>query len=118
MSSISYIATYQKTLSSCLINRAFAQIILLSRLLPSFLRDKIRGHMDKGLVTGAVFIDLKKAFDTVPHDGLLKKLYRYAIQDLPLSWFEAYLSNRTQSVSIKNHLSSAANIIFVMFKSI
>ena len=54
-----------------------------------------------------MFIDLKKAFDTVPHDGLLN---RYGIQDLPLSWFESYLSNRTQSVSIENHLSSAANI--------
>ena len=69
-------------------------------------------------MTGAVFIDLKKAFDNVPHDDLLKKLYRYGIQDLPLSWFEGYLSNRTQSVSIENHLSSAANIISVMFKSI
>ena len=29
--------------------------------------------MDKGLLTGAVFIDLKKAFNTVPHDGLLNK---------------------------------------------
>ena len=66
--------------------------------------------MDKGLLTGAVFIDLKKAFDTVPHDGLLNKLFRYGIQDQPLSWFESYLTNRTQSVSIENHLSSAANI--------
>lgn len=66
--------------------------------------------MDKGLPTGTVFIDLKKAFDTVPHDGLLNKLYGYGTQDLPLSWFESYLSNRTQSVSIENHLSSAANI--------
>ena len=66
--------------------------------------------MDKGLLTGAVFIDLKKAFDTVPHDGLLNKLSRYGIQDQPLSWFESYLTNRTQSVSIENHLSSAANI--------
>ena len=66
--------------------------------------------MDKGLLTGAVFIDLKKAFDTVPHDGLLNKLFRYGIQDQPLSWFESYLTNRNQSVSIENHLSSAANI--------
>ena len=66
--------------------------------------------MDKGLLTGAVFINLKKAFDTVPHDGLLNKLLRYGIQDQPLSWFESYLTNRTQSVSIENHLSSAANI--------
>ena len=66
--------------------------------------------MDKGLLTGAVFIDLKKAFDTVPHDGLLNKLFRYGIQDQPLPWFESYLTNRTQSVSIENHLSPAANI--------
>ena len=66
--------------------------------------------MDKGLLTGAVFIDLKKVFDTVSHDGLLNKLFRYGIQDQPLSWFESYLTNRTQSVSIENHLSSAANI--------
>ena len=66
--------------------------------------------MDKGLLTGAVFIDLKKAFDTLPHDGLLNKLFRYGIQDQALSWFESYLTNRTQSVSIENHLSSAANI--------
>ena len=66
--------------------------------------------MDKGLLTGAMFIDLKKAFYTVPHDGLLNKLFRYGIQDQPLSWFESYLTNRTQSVSIENHLSSAANI--------
>ena len=81
-----------------------------SQLAVTFLTDKIRGHMDKGLLTGAVFIDLKKAFDTVPHDGLLNKLFRYGIQDQPLSWFESYLTNRTQSVSIENHLSSAANI--------
>ena len=75
----------------------------------TFLTDKIRGNMDKGLLTGAAFIDLKKAFDTVPHDGLLNKLYRYGIQDQPLSWFESYLTNRTQRVSIENHLSSAAS---------
>ena len=81
-----------------------------TQLAITFLIDKIRGRMDKGLLTGAMFIDLKKAFDTIPHDGLLNKLFRYGIQDQPLSWFESYLTNRTQSVSIENHLSSAANI--------
>ena len=81
-----------------------------TQLAITFFTDKTRGHMDKGLLTGVVFIDLKKAFDTVPHDGLLNKLFRYGIQDQPLSWFESYLTNRTQSVSIENHLSSAANI--------
>ena len=82
-----------------------------TQLAVTFLTDKIRSHMDKGLLTGAVFIDLKKAFDTVPHDGLLNKLYRYGIQGQPLSWFESYLSSSFQSVSIENRLSSAANII-------
>ena len=81
-----------------------------TQLAITFFTDKTRGHMDKGLLTGVVFIDLKKAFDTVPHDGLLNKLFRYGIQDQPLSWFESYLTDRTQSVSIENHLSSAANI--------
>ena len=81
-----------------------------TQLAITFLIDKIRGRMDKGLLTGAMFIDLKKAFDTVPHDGLLNKLFRYGVQDQPLSWFESYLTNGTQSVSIENHLSSAANI--------
>ena len=89
--------------SSRLINRGFAKIIQLRRPF-TFLTDKIRGNMDKGLIMGAAFIDLKKAFDTVPHDGLLNKLYRYGIQDQPLSWFESYLTNRTQGVSIENHL--------------
>ena len=74
-----------------------------TQLAVTFLTDKIRGHLDKGLLTGAVL-------DTVPHDGLLNKLFRYGIQDQPLSWFQSYLTNRTQSVSIENHLSSAANI--------
>lgn len=64
--------------------------------------------MDKGLLTGTVFIDLKKTFHTVPHDGLLNKLYRYGVVQ-PLSWFESYLTNMINR-SIENHPPSAANI--------
>ena len=41
----------------------------------SFLNDKILKGFDKGLITGMILIDLHKAFDTIDHDILLKKLY-------------------------------------------
>ena len=47
-------------------------------------------------LVGLVFIDLKKAFDTVDHDILCKKLKLYGVQQRELSWFKSYLSNRKQ----------------------
>ena len=47
-----------------------------------------------------MFIDLKKAFDTVDHIILLSKLHYYGIRDLANNWFSSYLSSRKQFVSI------------------
>ena len=46
------------------------------------------------------------------HQILLKKLQCYKCNDSCLSWFESYLSNRTQRVSLNNNLSDAANVIY------
>ena len=46
-------------------------------------------NMDKGLINGVVFIDLKKAFDTVDHTLLLAKLERCGIKETPLKWFKS-----------------------------
>ena len=46
----------------------------------------------------AVLLDLKKAFDTVDHKILLKKLYAYGIRSIFFKWFESYLSGKTQYV--------------------
>ena len=47
--------------------------------------------MNEGKVTGAIFLDLKKVFDTVSHKLLLKKLHSYGITGSALQWFESYL---------------------------
>ena len=43
--------------------------------------------MDQGQLTGAVFIDLRKAFDTVDHSVLLDKLSNLGIVDIERGWF-------------------------------
>ena len=57
----------------------------------TYFTDQIRMWMDKGLLTGAVFIDLWKAFDTVDHAQLLSKLPAYKITGRELHWLESYL---------------------------
>jgi hypothetical protein len=61
--------------------------------------------MDKQQVTGAVFVDLKKAFDLVDHECLFYKLEHYGIRGQTLSWFRNHLANRTQRVNYANELS-------------
>ena len=60
--------------------------------------DKITKSLDNGDIVISLFIDLKKAFDTVDHRILLRKLYAYGIRGTMLKWIESYLSGRTQYV--------------------
>ena len=53
----------------------------------------------------SLFIDLKKAYDTVNHEILLGKLYSYGIRGVVLKWFTCYLNNRIQRVKIGNFFS-------------
>ncbi|CAB4033446.1 Hypothetical predicted protein [Paramuricea clavata] len=67
--------------------------------------------MDKGECCGAVFIDLKKAFDTVDHGRLLSKLSHYGIKDKELTWFENYLFGRRQRVIYDGTQSDSQPIV-------
>ena len=58
--------------------------------------DFILEELGKGKYVGAVLVDLKKAFDTVDHKILLKKLFCYGIRDTCFDWFKSYLSDRAQ----------------------
>ena len=52
--------------------------------------------MNTGRYTALMFIDLKKAFDTVDHDILLKKIQRYGVSGIGHAWFTSYLQDRRQ----------------------
>ena len=76
----------------------------------SYLTDKIVTSFDSGLLTGMILIDLQKAFDTINHDILLKKMSLAGFSCQSITWFESYLSNRRFQVNIKNKYSNVANI--------
>ena len=62
---------------------------------------KILQAIENGEYTVGVFLYLAKAFHTVNHEILLRKLERYGIRGIVLEWFTNYLTNRKQIVKYK-----------------
>ena len=67
-------------------------------------------RMDKKLTTCAIFLDIRKAFDSVNHEILIEKLGRYGIRGTPLKLLVSFLQNRYQSVFINGTKSEAKQI--------
>ena len=67
--------------------------------------DKIYSAKEKGNKPAVLFLDIKKAFDTVDHNILLRKLKHYKINGTVYKWFESYLCNRYQSTKLGKRIS-------------
>ncbi len=67
-------------------------------------------NMDRGQYNLVVFLDIKKAFDTVNHDILLKKLEMYGLGDSALALLRNYLTDRTQKCQLQDMLSKQRKI--------
>ena len=72
--------------------------------------EKIKETIDNKKYGCGIFIDLSKAFDTVNHVILLKKLEHYGIKGVALDWCNSYLSNRKQYVYLNGESSQLENI--------
>ena len=69
-------------------------------------------NMDASRCTGRLYVDLRKAFDTVHHGNLLSKLLHYGIKNLELAWLEDYLFNRTEYVCYDGVRSQTEHITY------
>ena len=70
----------------------------------------LQNNMDLKLFTWGIFLDLKRAFDTVNHSSLLKKLNHYGIRGIVSHWFSSYLLGRSQVTEIDSNLSAINKI--------
>lgn len=66
--------------------------------------------LDLGKLVGLVYVDLKKAFDTVDHVILIDKLAHYGLENRELSWFKSYLNNRKQFCRVNGVASDIGDI--------
>lgn len=72
----------------------------------SMLVKTLTENFGRGKKSIAIFMDLTKAFDTIPHSKLLEKLNCIGIRGLPLNLFSSYLGGRSQILSNGNKFST------------
>ena len=72
--------------------------------------NEIYKNLDEGKFVLCVFLDLKKAFDTIDHKILLKKLQHYGICGIVNKWFSSYLLNRKQFTAVNGESSTLRSI--------
>ena len=66
--------------------------------------------MDNDHSNAVIFLDLKKAFDSVDHNTLLQKLASYGMPADELQFFKSYLADRTQCCSVNGKMLSFSNV--------
>ena len=71
---------------------------------------KIQIVCDKGIFAWGVYVDFKKAFDTVNHEFLHNKLNHYGIRGTELHWFKMYLKGQQQHPTVNSFFSKNAYI--------
>ena len=67
-------------------------------------------NSDSGTATDVIYIDFRKAFDSVSHSKLIQKLYTFSFCNNTINWIKCFLSDRTQAVRCCNSVSSSISV--------
>ena len=102
--------TFLRNTSSLLMNNLDLEKSHSSYIALMTLMDKFIESLDKGKYIMGIFLDFSKAFDTVDHEILLRKIYHYGIRGFAYDWFYSYLSDCKQYVTY-NGFSSATKCV-------
>ena len=70
----------------------------------------MKQSLDQGLFSCGIFVDLQETFDTIDYEILLGKVEHYGIRGITNKWFETYLKDRQQFVSINGFNSEFASV--------
>lgn len=73
--------------------------------------EKISALLDEGQCADAVYLDMSKAFDSVPHNRLIHKLQSFGVGGTILLWIQSFLSNRYQQVQVCDSLSDPLPVV-------
>ena len=74
--------------------------------------DQTKEAYDHGLYACGVYLDLKKAFDTVNQKILLSKLHHCGVRGIANVWFKLFFANRTQYTNINESNSSPEKVMY------
>ena len=118
---ISLLLTLSKLLEKIMYNRTysfqygFRTSHSCENVICELVSEIIKGKQD-GMYTLAVFLDLSKAFDSLEHDVLLNKLYKYGIRGVAYKGFESYLSNR--QMRVKCNVASSGKLEYSNYMNV
>ena len=72
--------------------------------------DKLLNNIDRKKISVIVLLDMSKAFDSIRHDLMLRKLRKAGVSESACAWFESYLSQRQQVVKFQNTVSDPLSL--------
>ena len=67
--------------------------------------------LDNGNSVNVLYLDFKRAFDSVPHERLLKKIYAYGFRGDLFNWIQDFLKGHRQRVSVNGSMSGWSDVI-------
>ena len=122
---ISVLPIFSKIIERCIYNRVFqfiSKFLIMTPVQFGFIKglstcnamtkfcEYVYDVFNKKEISVQVFIDFKKAFDSVNHSILIRKLERYGIRGMALQLLTNYLTNRFQNVKVGNSISSLQHV--------